>query len=100
MQKPEDFRMPQVFKAGSYWVYFWADEGRPLEPVHVHISEGSPTKDATKVWITKAHKCLLANNNSHINTIVLRKLIRIVEARAEEVEMRWNEFFGELRYYC
>ena len=38
--------MPQVFKVGSYWVYFWANENDPLEPVHVlsliHISE--PTR--------------------------------------------------------
>ena len=24
--------MPQVFKVGSYWVYFWANENEPLEP--------------------------------------------------------------------
>ena len=28
--------MPQVFKIGSYWVYFWANENEPLEPIHVH----------------------------------------------------------------
>ena len=27
--------MPQVFKIGSYWVYFWSDENKPLEPNHV-----------------------------------------------------------------
>ena len=40
--------MPQVFKIGSYWVYFWTNENRPLEPVHVHISEGKPVQNATK----------------------------------------------------
>ena len=30
--------MPQVFKVGSYWVFFWTNEGKPLEPVHVHIA--------------------------------------------------------------
>ena len=39
--------MPQVFKVGAYWVYFWANEGEPIEPIHVHISEGSPKKNAT-----------------------------------------------------
>ena len=33
--------MPQVFKVGSYWVYFWSNESEPLEPIHVHIAEGS-----------------------------------------------------------
>ncbi len=27
--------MPQIFRIGSYWVYFWSDESKPLEPVHV-----------------------------------------------------------------
>jgi len=24
--------MPQVFKIGPYWVYFWSNENDPLEP--------------------------------------------------------------------
>lgn len=58
--------MPQVFKVGSYWVYFWTNEGDPLEPIHVHISEGSPSPNATKVWITKSGKCLLCSRTSRI----------------------------------
>lgn len=41
--------MPQVFKIGSYWVYFWANENEPLEPVHVHVSQGAPSSNATKI---------------------------------------------------
>lgn len=48
--------MPQIFKIGSYWVYFWADEQKPLEPIHVHIAEGKPLANATKVWITKSRR--------------------------------------------
>lgn len=51
--------MPQVFKIGSYWVYFWTNEGRPLEPIHVHVAAGGPTPNGTKIWITKTGKCLL-----------------------------------------
>ena len=58
--------MPQVFKVGPYWVYFWANENDPLEPVHVHVAEGAPTANGTKIWITKAGKCLLCNNASKI----------------------------------
>lgn len=58
--------MPQVFKIGSYWVYFWTNEGDPLEPVHVHVSEGRPVENATKIWITRSGDTLLANNNSKI----------------------------------
>ena len=53
--------MPQVFKIGSYWVYFWANENDPLEPIHVHVSQGAPSSNATKIWITRAGKCYLCH---------------------------------------
>ena len=92
--------MPQVFKIGSYWVYFWSNENDPLEPVHVHISQGSPKANATKVWITKAGKCYLANNNSHINERILRNMMQIIEARSAEVIQKWQSYFGTLHFYC
>jgi hypothetical protein len=58
--------MPQLFKIGRYIVYFWSNEGLPEEPVHVHVAEGKPSAFATKFWITRSGKTLLANNNSHI----------------------------------
>lgn len=45
--------MPQVFKIGAYLVYFWLNEGMPLEPIHVHIAEGTPVQNGTKIWITQ-----------------------------------------------
>ena len=32
--------MPQLFRIGSYVIYFWINENDPLEPVHVHIRKG------------------------------------------------------------
>ena len=92
--------MPQVFKIGSYWAYFWANENEPLEPIHVHVSQGAPTKTATKIWITKAGGCYLANNNSQIPPKVLRNIMAVIEARSEEVIQKWKDFFGSIRYYC
>ena len=98
--KREDLKMPQVFKVGAYWVYFWANEGEPIEPIHVHISEGSPKKNATKVWITAAGKCIVDNNLSNIPKTALRNIVRIIEARSDEVIEKWIDFFGDIRYYC
>ena len=41
--------MPQIFKIGSYLVYFCSNENEPLEPIHVHVSEGFPSENATKI---------------------------------------------------
>lgn len=77
--------MPQVFKIGSYWVYFWSNESDPLEPVHVHVSEGQPSANATKIWITSKGKCYLAHNKSNIPKATLKNIMRIIEARSYEV---------------
>lgn len=92
--------MPQIFRLGSYWVYFWVNESNPLEPVHIHIAEGKPRPKATKVWITKDGKCSLANNDSHIPETMLNKLLRLIEPRSFEIIAKWKENFGEISFYC
>jgi len=92
--------MPQVFRIGSYWVYFWTNESKPLEPIHVHVTEGNPVANATKIWITSTGKCLLCNNNSQIRSQHLRNIMRMIEARNEDIISKWKEYFGEVTYYC
>ena len=92
--------MPQVFRIGSYSVYFWINEGLPLETVHVHISEGVPCKNATKVWITKTGKTLLCNNNSQIPGNKLKIIMEVIEARYKEIVDIWYRKFGKISYYC
>ncbi|MGN1202484.1 MAG: DUF4160 domain-containing protein [Eubacterium sp.] len=92
--------MPQIFKLGPYWIYFWANESKPLEPIHVHISEGSPTVNATKVWITKSGKCFLCHNRSQIPERILKNMMRMIEARSVEIISKWYDYFGEISYYC
>ena len=96
----EDLKMPQVFKIGSYLVYFWINEGDPLEAVHVHIAESTPSKNGTKIWLTKTGKALLCNNNARIPEKKLRIIMSIIEARHEEIERLWAKKFGEIRHYC
>ena len=92
--------MPQIFKVGSYWVYFWANENEPLEPVHVHIAQGAPTANAPKVWITRAGRCYLCHNRSKIPERTLRNIMEIIEARSSEVIQKWIGFFGSADFYC
>jgi len=92
--------MPQIFKIGSYVVYFWANEGIFLEPVHVHVTQGVPTGNSTKIWMTKAGKCLLCNNNSRIPSRILKNIMEIIEARNQDIIEKWYGFFKQIRYYC
>lgn len=92
--------MPQVFKVGSYLVYFWVNEGNPLEPVHVHVSEGTPVKNGTKIWITQTGKCLLCHNKSKIPGRKLNIIMRVIEARSDYICQKWFQTFGSITYYC
>ena len=92
--------MPQVIKIGPYVIYFWMDEGKPLEPIHVHVAEGVPRANATKVWLTQSGKAILATRRSDIPATDLRKLLRIIEANVDEIRDKWLEYFDEIRYYC
>lgn len=92
--------MPQIFKIGSYLIYFWSNENDPLEPIHVHVSKGVPSENSTKIWITESGKCLLCNNNSHIPSRTLRDIMEIIEARSDEIKQRWVAYFKKIRFYC
>lgn len=92
--------MPQVFKIGSFWVYFWANENKPLEPIYVHVAVGKPVANATKFWITRSGKAVLAHNNSGLDTKTLHYLSRAIEANSRIVVEKWLGFFGEITYYC
>ena len=92
--------MPQLLRIGPYSIYFWSNENNPLEPVHVHISEGRATANATKLWITSTGKVILCNNNSKIPEKILKNLIRMVEANSAEIIDELLERFGEIKYFC
>ena len=78
--------MPQIFKIGSYVIYFWSNEGDPIEPTYIHVSEGVPQENTTKIWLTQTGRCLLCHNNSHISQRKLRDIMDIIEARHTDIE--------------
>lgn len=92
--------MPQVFKIGGYLVYFWLNEGEPLEPVHVYVAEGTPVKNGTKIWLTKSGNTLLCHNDSGVPSNKLRIIMKVIEARHKEIENLWLSKFGTISYYC
>lgn len=92
--------MPQLLRVGPYSIYFWSNENNHLEPIHVHISEGRASANATKLWISSTGKVLVCNNNSNIPERILRNLVRIIEANSAEIIDAWLEHFGEIRFYC
>ena len=75
-------------------IYFWSNENYPIEPIHVHIAEGTPAKNASKGG------ALLCNNNSRIPKSALNFLLRSIEANHKLIVKRWIEHFEEITFYC
>lgn len=92
--------MPQLFKVGRFVVYFWSNESLPAEPVHVHVSEGVPTANATKFWLTEKGKALLQNNNSKINARDLSLIQKVIEANSDYIIREWESHFETIRFFC
>ena len=92
--------MPQLYRIGEFRIYFWMNEGEPLEPIHVHVSKGTPSGNSTKILITEAGNCVLQNNNSQISMHQLNDLMRIIESLSDEITEKWIACFGEISYYC
>lgn len=92
--------MPNILRIGSYYVYFWMNE--KSEPVHVHVNEGHPTENSTKIWLTKSGGCVLANNNSRIPEQKLNKLLEIIADNCFLICQKWIDVFGNasLCFYC
>ena len=82
--------MPVVFRDGSRRFHFYSDEGRPREPVHIHVSERG--RDA-KFWLFPEVR--MARNIGY-NDRELRELAKIILAHRDLIERRWNEFFGNI----
>ena len=70
--------------------------------MHVHISKGKPTKNSTKVWITKSGGCIVANNSSRIPQNELNDLLDIVALYYFQIISKWKTVYGvdDVKFYC
>lgn len=91
-----------MFRLFGYVIFFWSNEGAPLEPVyvHVHVAKGVPNASATMIWITEAGGFIVANNNSKIPTKTLNAIVDVLESRSSYIIAQWNDVFGESKFYC
>ena len=80
--------MPKVFEWRGYRFHFFANEGEPREPVHIHVSRAGAK---AKFWLFPEVE-LAYNRNYDARTI--KRLQEIVEQRRFEIEEFWNDFFA------
>lgn len=91
--------MPSLFRIGPYLIFFWTGESG--EPVHVHVAVKRPSKDSTKIWLTRSGGCVLAHNQSNIPARDLRDIEQFVSANHDLICRRWCEATDQnCTFYC
>jgi len=80
--------MPVVFRHEGYTFFFYSNEGNPREPLHVHVRKG---ESVAKIWLEPS---LGVATSYKLDASELRELAEIAFSRRQEIEEKWNEFFG------
>lgn len=91
------FTIPSIISVLGYRIYFWTNEGDPLEPVHVHISK-TPHANATKIWLLENGTVEIENNNDKIPPRILRKLTQTIYIYYEDILDKWQQTFGLIEF--
>lgn len=79
--------MPVVFPHNGYRLFFYSNEGDPLEPVHIHVfKDGAEAKFGLQPEVNVAY-------NSGFNARTLAMLSRIVADRSAEIESASHDYF-------
>lgn len=91
-------KLPSIFNFLGYKIYFWTNENN--EPIHVHISKGSPNGNATKIWITSTGDVIVSHNKSRIPKNDLNRVLAYIRINAPYIVAFWIEYFGGITYIC
>ena len=80
--------MPVVFRWRGIRFFFFSNEGRPREPLHIH-AEGSGVE--AKLWITPEVRVA---SSAGFDRRALADMIAVVEQHKDDIERAWHEHFG------
>ncbi len=78
-----------ILRHKGYRFFFWANEGNPREPLHIHIRKGGAV---AKFWVLPEVRVAESYDMSPAE---LRELSKVVKDNKELIEGKWNEFFPE-----
>jgi hypothetical protein len=79
--------MSTVFRSGGFRFFFYANEGSPPGPPHIHVRQtGRKAKLRLRPGLPQAY-------NYGFGARELRVVRELVEANREQIEAAWHEFF-------
>lgn len=81
--------MPVVLRYKGYVLFFYSSEGRPHEPMHIHVRGNG---GEAKVWLEPE---VMVASSAAIPQKKLRELVRLVREQRELFVEAWKEHFDE-----
>jgi hypothetical protein len=81
--------MPEIFRYKGFKFFFFANEGNPLEPLHVHVRKGEAI---AKFWILPS---ISVAESYQLKSSELKELAQVIEVNQGLITRSWNEFFGK-----
>ncbi|MFY1026525.1 hypothetical protein CFY87_00345 [Actinobacillus seminis] len=79
--------MPIVLTYRGYKIYFYSNEGLPLEPVHVHIDKAGKT---AKVWLNPISVAYVYGFSSK----EIKEICNYLQKYEHFIVEVWNDFFN------
>lgn len=89
---PQNVTQKFLFDLYGYKIFFRSNENN--EPIHVHVSKGKQSADATKIWLPPESNPVVAHNNSRIPQKDLMRILKSVALNRETIVTRWYDYFG------
>jgi hypothetical protein len=80
--------MPTIFRQDGFRAFFYSNEGDPREPAHVHVIAGAAE---AKFWLRPD---VTLATSAGFDARMLRRATLIIEARRDEIERAWHDYFG------
>jgi len=80
--------VPVVFRHQGYRFFFYSNEGRPPEPLHIHVRDAD---GEAKFWLQPA---IAVADSEGYDARTLRELAVVIAAHRAEIERSWHEHFS------
>ncbi|MGN4975802.1 DUF4160 domain-containing protein [Aeromonas caviae] len=80
--------MPVILRINGYRFFFYSNEGDPLEPAHIHVSNAG---NEAKIWLEP--EAFLSRNDG-FGARELREFIAIATEHRVFFAEKWHEYFA------
>jgi hypothetical protein len=80
---------PTILRFKAYRLFFFSNEGSPLEPIHVHIRKGQAL---AKFWLEPS---TYLSENYGFNSKELKEIEELIRKNEQEIKTKWNQYFSE-----